>query len=250
VVAVGEIFSSIQGEGLYVGRRQIFVRFYGCPLRCVYCDTKEFWVPKPSCRVEVTPSSGKFRECGPLEVNEVVREVWRLRTADLHSVSLTGGEPLASPRFLLELVKRLKERGLKTYLETAGTDSKTAGEVSDFLDFACVDLKLPDHKAVPFSKWKELVEEELACIRVLKEKGVEVFGKIVLLKTSSDKILSKVCRKVSKLDVPLVLQPVTPMGRIRPPSIPQLFRMSSLVSSAGVREVMIIPQVHKLMGVL
>ena len=35
-----EIFSSIQGEGKYVGYRQVFIRFSGCNLHCTYCDTK------------------------------------------------------------------------------------------------------------------------------------------------------------------------------------------------------------------
>jgi organic radical activating enzyme len=248
VGAVGEIFSSLQGEGLYVGRKQIFVRFYGCPLRCVYCDTKDFWTPKPSCRVEVSPGSGKFRELGSLDAAGVVREVLRLRTADTHSVSLTGGEPLASPQFLLELLRGLRGKNLKTYLETAGTDAGLVREISGFLDFACVDLKLPDHRAVPAPRWRDLVESELECIGVLKRKGVGVFGKIVLLETSSPKIFSWVCRRISELGAPLVLQPVTPLGGARPPSKDRLLRMSSLASSCGVEEVAVIPQVHKLMG--
>lgn len=36
-----EVFSSIQGEGKLIGRRQIFIRFAGCNLDCVYCDTPE-----------------------------------------------------------------------------------------------------------------------------------------------------------------------------------------------------------------
>ena len=38
-VYIKEIFTSIQGEGLYVGEKQIFVRFCKCNLACRYCDT-------------------------------------------------------------------------------------------------------------------------------------------------------------------------------------------------------------------
>ena len=34
-----EIFSSVQGEGKYVGCRQIFIRSAECNLNCAYCDT-------------------------------------------------------------------------------------------------------------------------------------------------------------------------------------------------------------------
>ena len=36
---VSEIFSSIQGEGKYVGCRQLFIRLIGCNMDCPYCDT-------------------------------------------------------------------------------------------------------------------------------------------------------------------------------------------------------------------
>jgi len=97
---VGEIFSSVQGEGLYAGRRQVFVRFAGCGLSCIYCDTPEFrrrdvgW-----CRIEGKAGSGNFeKRPNPLKSSDVFREVLRLTTPDIHSVSLTGGEPLRGGR--------------------------------------------------------------------------------------------------------------------------------------------------------
>src|SRR3989339_2270889 len=38
---ISEVFSSYQGEGIFVGQPQVFIRFCGCNLRCGYCDTPE-----------------------------------------------------------------------------------------------------------------------------------------------------------------------------------------------------------------
>ena len=36
---IKEIFPSVQGEGPFVGYKQLFIRFCGCNLACSYCDT-------------------------------------------------------------------------------------------------------------------------------------------------------------------------------------------------------------------
>ena len=40
-----------RAKGVHAGRRQLFVRFAGCPLRCRWCDTPDSLVPVSECRI-------------------------------------------------------------------------------------------------------------------------------------------------------------------------------------------------------
>ncbi len=96
---VTEIFFSIQGEGTRAGRPCIFVRFTGCDLRCVYCDTAyAFHGGRDMSRAEI--------------LAEVERHPSRF-------VLLTGGEPTLQ-RELPELARELLARGYEVAIETHG----------------------------------------------------------------------------------------------------------------------------------
>jgi pyruvate-formate lyase-activating enzyme len=125
-------------------------------------------------------------------------------------------------------------------------------KVLKYVDIAAIDIKLPEHLAVPKPRWSELFEEELACTRLATEKGIKTFVKIVVLPSTKAKTIGRVCQRLaSTADVPLVLQPVTPVGEIRDEPAPiQMLRLSEVAAQSGIREVVIIPQIHKLMGVL
>jgi organic radical activating enzyme len=248
---VGEIFSSVQGEGLYVGRRQVFVRFAGCGLSCIYCDTPEFrrtgvrW-----CRIERKAGSDNFeKRPNPLKSSDVFREILRLTTPDIHSVSLTGGEPLLAGDFAAEIARLCRRASLPVYLETNGESSRLMKKIVKYVDYAAVDIKLPEHMAIRPELWEHLLEEEISCVRMARDSGVETFVKIVALVETKEETVFSVCRRLSELDVPLVIQPVTPAGKIRKrPNLWLLLKLSEAAARAGVREVAIVPQVHKTLG--
>lgn len=99
---IAEIFSSIQGEGTWVGTPSTFVRVSGCNLRCGWCDTPyASWEPE-----------------GPvLEVEQIVREAHS--RGDRHVV-ITGGEPMLFDA-VEPLTRALHKLGHTITIETAGT---------------------------------------------------------------------------------------------------------------------------------
>ena len=99
---ISEIFTSLQGEGRWVGVPSVFVRTSGCNLRCVWCDTPyASWDPE-----------------GPVRpVAEIADEL--IGTGVRHVV-VTGGEPMLFEG-TTELCQRLHQAGRIITIETAGT---------------------------------------------------------------------------------------------------------------------------------
>src|SRR5437867_11780553 len=117
---VAELFVSFQGEGLHAGRRQLFVRLGGCPLRCRYCDTPESLVPVATCRI--LGPDGERRRPNPLGAAELEAEVAALAAAapPLHALAVTGGEPLLQTDFLVAWLTARPRGGLPVLPEAAG----------------------------------------------------------------------------------------------------------------------------------
>lgn len=118
---VTEIFYSIEGEGIEIGRPEIFIRLATCNLRCKWCDTK------------YALKNGK--EMG---IEKIIQEV---KKYSCKSVSITGGEPLLQRKELLGLVKKLKRSGYWIQINTNGTIFD--GEIFSLVDLVTMDCKCP-----------------------------------------------------------------------------------------------------------
>ena len=99
---VSEIFVSIEGEGIRTGLAAVFVRLFGCNLRCSYCDSM-FAV--------------EGNDYTQMSVEEVVTAIEK---TEIRHVTLTGGEPLIHPG-AWELLQILSDRDYQVNIETNGT---------------------------------------------------------------------------------------------------------------------------------
>ncbi|WP_082351177.1 7-carboxy-7-deazaguanine synthase QueE [Desulfuromonas soudanensis] len=239
-----EIFSSIQGEGLLIGRRQVFVRMAGCNLDCAYCDTP--FEPTISCRVEDAPGSGNFCDLpNPVALETLYNLLYAWQTVAPgvhHSISLTGGEPLIQGELLLEWLPVLR-RIFPLHLETNGTLPALLEPLLPHLDWISMDLKLASLTGVP-TPWEahrdflHLARRTNCCVKLVVGEEVsreELEEAAALVHEAGD-------------DVLLILQPVTRDGRSG-------LRGADLLALQGLAarihpQTLVIPQTHRFIDLL
>lgn len=225
---IAEIFCSIQGEGLFLGQRQVFLRFAGCNLSCSYCD-------EPA-----SLDAASARSMTPAEVSAAVLKLARGRAKD---VSLTGGEPLLRWEFIKALAPALKKAGLRLHLETNGVLYRELSKVAALSDVIAMDIKLPSstgqkplwaahEKFLAVSPGKTFIKTVVTSTTKLSD-----FRKAVKLAASA------------RAGLPFFIQPATARrGGVKPPSA-KFLEEACCLAAAQLSCVRILPQQHPVWGV-
>jgi len=243
LVNVIEVFSGIQGEGIYVGRRQVFVRLAGCNLACEYCDTPEPRQLVLFAMVEAGAGVRRFdRMENPFDARRLAGVIEVLDGARRHdAVSLTGGEPLLAADFIAELIPLCG--GRRFYLETNGSLPGQFEKVAALVHTVAMDIKLA-------SAAGRATDREVARRFLSLAVAREVFVKVVVTDRTTGAELAEAAGTVASVraDVPFVIQPVTPGSfEVQPPDEDHLLELQ-MAALAVLRDVRVIPQVHRLMG--
>lgn len=240
-----EVFSSIQGEGLLVGCRQLFVRLGGCNLACRYCDTQSSRQRQISCNIETYPGSRHFHQvANPLAVDALAGYIQALCSVRHHSISFTGGEPLLQGDFLFALLKTLNNLPVPKYLETNGTLSTELHKIIDLIDIIGMDIKLPSVTGT--EHWSEHHE----FLKAARDKNI--FVKIVVAEQTPQSELDRAVELIAHINrrIPLVLQPITPThSGVGVPTPEQILAMQEAALKV-LEDVRVIPQTHKILGQL
>lgn len=242
-----EVFSGIQGEGIHVGRRQIFIRLCGCNLDCDYCDTSDSRSVVPVCRLERTPGRRDFAQMpNPVSLDRVIECVRRLNSPIglHHSAVLTGGEPLLDLDWAVEIARGIKESGMQVMLETNGSLPDSLDLILPFVDIISMDIKLASAAGDG-----NLLDEHRESI--LKAVGKQLYVKIVVCSSTLAEEIDAAVGIVGEIDrrIPVVIQPVTERGGVRPPAPDQVLEWQSICAER-VDEVRVIPQCHRILGQL
>ena len=165
-----ETFGTVDGPGI---RYVIFLQ--GCHLRCKYCHNRDTW--------DTTIGT-------PKKVSELVQDIQKYSDYIKFSkggVTVTGGEPLLQPKFLIALFTELKKLGYHTALDTSGMFPLTP-EVKQVLSLT--DLVLLDIKHIDDEKCKDLVgfsnKLELEFANYLSENGIQMWIRQVIIPGITD----------------------------------------------------------------
>jgi pyruvate formate lyase activating enzyme len=124
-----------------------------------------------------------------MTVEQALAEIERDRTFYEQSgggVTFTGGEPLAQPRFLLDLLSACRTRGLHTTLDTSGYGPwPVLDEIRPLVDLFLYDLKLMDDSR--HREWTGVSNADiLSNLRRLSELGHEILVRIPVIPGVND----------------------------------------------------------------
>jgi 7-carboxy-7-deazaguanine synthase len=256
---VMEVFASVQGEGLYVGEPQTFLRLRGCPLRCAWCDTPASWALDEDVQARVHVRAAPRREAGWATPFQAACWIAEVEPGSPRTVSVTGGEPLLWPDFVLGLRGVLGSRRL--HLETAGAHPRALERVLPACDHVSLDLKLPEDLGAPVElerapaggeraprdadDWARVRE---ACLRLLA--GRDAAAKLIVAGGREvddfEELVLDLARLARALTV--IVQPATPVAGVAAPA-PELVEGVAELAREHDLAVRVLPQVHRARGV-
>ncbi len=209
-----EIFESIQGEGLFVGQKHLFIRLFGCNLGCKYCDTNNF----------------EEKNIITLTKSALYEEILHYGAK---TISFTGGEPLLQSDFLADFLDEYRGSLKKTiYLETNGSLPYNLREIINYIDIIAMDIKLE-------SSTGEKHDFSLSDEFLLVARDTDVFAKVVFDENITDKEINELANLGIKHGIEIILQPKMPISK----KLDMTGVFQKLYSKYS--RIRLIPQVHK-----
>lgn len=142
---------SIETTGLVDGPGiRLVVFMNGCKLRCLYCHNPEMW---------------KINGNNIMTSDEIISIANNNMSYYKNGgVTFSGGEPLLQPDFLIDTLKKCKNIGLHTAIDTCGVGIGRYEEILELVDLVILDIKSlndKDYEIIahyPINEYNKFVE--------------------------------------------------------------------------------------------
>ncbi len=233
-VRIFEIFTSIEGEGIFYGTKTLFVRLAGCPFTCFYCDTKE----------SLPLDSGK-----EFSIEDAITEIGSQIQSNTFKVNFTGGDPLLQHQAVALLAKNIQDRKIPTYLESSCFDVDRFNHVLPFIDYIKIEFKTRESEFVDIQHYEKLISESLKCLESSINQQKITYIKIVVSSKTKITDFNNLVENIFKIRNSEKISGfiIQPTYGISEPSLEQLMEMYDCVFPK-FRDVKIVPQLHKFIG--
>jgi len=141
---ISEVFASIQGEGLFLGSMQLFIRFGSaagdCRKNAPAHDnglSEDFWF-------RTLPGTRNSKGKSPITANRLYKDLAKhFPLEQFFCISMIGEEPLQHADFMADFLALLKRENLKTFIQTSVPSVKDFARIIAMIDFLCLDVELP-----------------------------------------------------------------------------------------------------------
>ena len=125
-----ETFGTFDGPGI---RYVLFLQ--RCPFRCQFCHNRDSWSTKDNNLMTAEEVLDDYKQYESVYING--------------GLTISGGEPLMQPGFLLELVKLFKAEGIHITLDTSSgcfneKNETIIKEILSYIDLVLLDIKHVD----------------------------------------------------------------------------------------------------------
>lgn len=109
-IPVLELFGpTIQGEGMVIGQKTMFVRTAGCDYSCSWCDSKFTWDGSEKHNIQM------------LEPKQIIDELKAIGGNRFDHITISGGNPALIGEGMEEFIDLANQNGYKVGLETQGS---------------------------------------------------------------------------------------------------------------------------------
>lgn len=200
-----ETFGAVDGPGL---RFVLFLQ--GCNLRCKYCHNPDTWSTNAYSKI--------------MSAEDVSKEIIKYKNyfGKKGGLTVSGGEPLLQPDFLIELFRLMKSENIHVAIDTSGAEYSEKDKRFETL-LSLTDLVLLDIKHIDDEKCRALTGkgngQTLAFAKKLSDLKIPVWIRQVLVPcfTDDETDLKKTREWIDSLDnvVKTEVLPYNTLGKIK-----------------------------------